>query len=35
MNIQNPQIQSYDFLRGMYDDGYFPNFWLINAKPFF
>ncbi|USZ14329.1 MULTISPECIES: DUF5713 family protein [Gammaproteobacteria] len=32
MNIQNPQIQSYDFLRGMYDDGYFPNF-LVDKSP--
>ncbi|MCQ9329023.1 DUF5713 family protein [Glaesserella parasuis] len=35
MNIQNPQIQSYDFLRGMYDDGYFPNFLVDKCKAIF
>ena len=33
--LQNPQIQSYDFLRGMYDDGYFPNFLVDKCKAIF
>lgn len=35
MNIQNPQIQSYDFLREMYDDEYFPNFLVDKCKAIF
>ena len=32
MAIQNPNIKEYDFLRGMYNDGYFPDFLVDKIK---
>jgi hypothetical protein len=32
MPISNEKIQSYDFLRGMYSDGYFPDFLVDKVK---
>ncbi|WP_332879383.1 DUF5713 family protein [Massilia sp. S19_KUP03_FR1] len=32
MSIQNPNLKEYDFLRGMYNDGYFPDFLVDKIK---
>lgn len=32
MTITNEQLKHYDFLRGMYSDGYFPNFLVDKIK---
>lgn len=32
MTVQNAKIKDYDFLRGMYNDGYFPNFLVDKIK---
>ncbi len=35
MHLQNEQIKDYDFLRGMYNDGYFPDFLVDKIKAIF
>jgi ABC-type Zn uptake system ZnuABC Zn-binding protein ZnuA len=32
VSVQNKKIVDYDFLRGMYDDGFFPNFLVDKIK---
>lgn len=35
MTVLNVKMQGYDFLRGMYDDGYFPDFLVDKIKEIF